>query len=192
MFPPPQAFLHIVPAPGEACRFSLKQQFHLHPVVGSSGGGFSLVKGLLVEQQDSPLGHSSCPEQFVVRRNERGKIVTALFDISMAGDPSDGLWSCTPCDMCDPFIVQTGYPDGLHLESDAPMGFMNVEDVMVRRILEMLHPLVHQGVGFVGCQKCMHRRVRDYLDTQVSGGVGCTCRINTGCILKRLGCCGGG
>ena len=88
--PPPQAFLHIVPAPGDTHSFSSKQQFHLHPVVGNTtGDGSSLIRGLLVEVHDWDL--ECYPEQLVVKRDARGKIVSALFDISMAGDPSDGL-----------------------------------------------------------------------------------------------------
>ena len=77
--------------------------------------------------------------------------------------------------------MQIGYPDGLHLESDAPMGLVNVEDVVVRRILEMAQSLVHQGVGFIGCQRCIHRRVKEYLVAQVRwGGGGFACAFHIG------------
>lgn len=141
-----QAFLHIVPAPGETHKFCSKQQFHLHSVVDNSASGFSMVKGLLIELQDSSLWvDDCCPKELVLKRNGTGNITTALFDISMAGDPSDG------------------YPDGLHLESDLPM---DLASVMIERMLEIARSLVLQGVGFVGCQRCMHRRVKSYFKDQ--------------------------
>ena len=48
------------------------------------------------------------------------------------------------------------------------MGRVDVEGVMVGRILEMAESLVRQGVGFVGCQRCIHRRVKSYFEAQVS------------------------
>ena len=45
-----------------------------------------LVQGLLVESSDGNDGWNVC-----VKRDKEGLIVTALFDVSMAGDPSEGL-----------------------------------------------------------------------------------------------------
>lgn len=54
------------------------------------------------------------------------------------------------------------------MESDVPLGLVDVEGVMVGRILEMVEYVVRQGVGFVGCQKCVHRRVKSYCEGQAS------------------------
>ena len=84
-----------MPSPGEEGRRtgfnSLLDQFHVHALLGRSLASSQWLRGLLVESRGAV---SDALEQWgEVRRNEEGNIVTALFNISLAGD-SKGVRMC--------------------------------------------------------------------------------------------------
>ena len=81
--------MHVIPTASDNKPLSVKDRLHLHVVTGQAVPRSRLVQGLLVESSDGNDGWNVC-----VKRDKEGLIVTALFDVSMAGDPSEGL-SCT-------------------------------------------------------------------------------------------------
>ena len=80
--------MHVIPTASDnkPLSLSVKDRLHLHVVTGQSVTRSRLVQGLLVESSDGNDGWNVC-----VKRDKEGLIVTALFDVSMAGDPSEGL-----------------------------------------------------------------------------------------------------
>ena len=87
--------MHIIPAASDNKPLSVKDRLHLHVVTGQSVTRSKLIQGLLVESSDGNDGWS-----VRVKRDKEGLIVTALFDVSMAGDPSEGLgYTNTPAYM---------------------------------------------------------------------------------------------
>ena len=78
--------MHIIPTASDNKPLSVKDRLHLDVVTGQSVTSSKLIQGLLVESSDGNDGWN-----VHVKRDKEGLIVTALFDVSMAGDPSEGL-----------------------------------------------------------------------------------------------------
>ena len=88
-----QGFLQVIPTASDDKALSVKDRLHLHSIPGQLVTQSKLIQGLLVESSDvgAPGSQSGAGWDIPVKRDQEGLIVTALFDVSMAGDPSEGL-----------------------------------------------------------------------------------------------------
>ena len=78
--------MRVIPTASDNKPLSVKDRLHLHVVTCQSVTRSKLIQGLLVESSD---GNDDWNVR--VKRDKEGLIVTALFNVSMAGDPLEGL-----------------------------------------------------------------------------------------------------
>lgn len=112
----------------------------------------TLFKGLLLEEQ-----HASCVNRDVelllsdhcFKRNSQGLIITAVYDISLAGDQEDG------------------YTNVIVMESsDVPTKVLQ-EEASYEQLLTLGTALIKRNIGLVICQKCVHPHLRKLLEKEV-------------------------
>lgn len=125
----------------------------------------SLYEGLLV-----PLDTPSMSLQPLlkgrVRQTAEG-ILTAVFQISLAGDWPEGMCVCVFVYVHPQVITMVS---GSEFSVEGVCG-VSVDDVVVEELMETGRVLVERGVGLIACQKCVHPALKDYL----KGEVHCQC-----------------
>ena len=87
----------MVPTLSESAHFSLKESLHIHAVLGRSVSHSKLYTGLLIEAPEPSFKETvnsrraeDSQSSIATRRGKEGLIITALFDVSMAGDLEEG------------------------------------------------------------------------------------------------------
>lgn len=85
--------MQVIPTVSDDKAFSIKDRLHLHSITGQLVTNSKLIQGLLIENSDmgAPGSESEAARNVSAKRDQEGLIVTALFDVSMAGDPAEGL-----------------------------------------------------------------------------------------------------
>jgi hypothetical protein len=119
----------------------------------------SLHEGLLLPQ-DMCCRTVKCDSFQRVKRDGQ-VVVTAVFDISLAGDVLEGR--VRTARSCYDVIIA-----GSEFKLVGVAG-TSVDDVYLGHLMTLGRGLVSGGVGLVACQKCIHPTLKDYLHQEVSG-----------------------
>jgi McKusick-Kaufman syndrome protein len=108
----------------------------------------SLYKGLLIEDGHcTGIDHAvQLPLTFF---NKKGHIITAVFNISLAGDQPDG------------FIDKISIEASSLCDSSALQG-----EVIYQELMDVGRSLIERNVEVVLCQKCVHPSLRNVLEHQ--------------------------
>lgn len=84
----------------------MRERVHIRSVLGKSATTSKLIHGLLIDSTNpeksskyclsqscasGPSAKAQCTSDCRVKRNSEGLILTALFDVSMAGDLPEGI-----------------------------------------------------------------------------------------------------
>ena len=81
----------MIPTRSQNTSFSLRERLHILSILGKSATSSKLIPGLLVEVPATGSKEGVSGVSISARRNKDGLIVTALFDVSMAGDLAEGI-----------------------------------------------------------------------------------------------------
>lgn len=90
-----------------------------------------------------------CLSEHCFKHNSQGLIITAVYDISLAGDQEDG------------------YTNVIVMESSNVSTKVLQEEASCEQLLILGAALIKRNIGVVICQKCVHPCLRKLLEKEV-------------------------
>lgn len=145
----------VIPNSTEEEILALQDRIHVHIVSEIHHSVATLYKGLLLEEQhctsiDREIKLTIDNHTFK-RNKESSHIVTAVYNISLAGDEGDG------------------FSEMVTMETTVSISCgVLVREARREEVLKFGATLVEEQVGLVLCQKCVHPSLREYLEQNVS------------------------